>query len=64
MKEKLLELLKNNPEIKAQFTSYYKYYFNFKCNELEFSIGGDSADIYRWGIDAEMLLSELINYLE
>lgn len=64
MKEKLQKILEQNPDIKAQFTYYYKYCFSFQCEGLEFTIGGDSGDIYRLDVYPETPLAELINYIE
>jgi hypothetical protein len=64
MKEQLQKILDKNPEAIAKFASYYKYSFSFTCEEIHFSIGGDSGDIYRLSVNPEMPLSDLIDWIE
>jgi len=63
-KELLQEILAKNPKTEAKFTNYYKYCFGFICEGVDFGVGGDSGDIYRLDIYPEMLLSDLIEYIE
>jgi len=59
---KLECFLKKNPKAKAKFVSYYKYTFTFECEIGRFDLGEDVDDIYRFSVDPEMPLSELLEY--
>lgn len=64
VKEKLQEILKNNPDAKAELVGYYKYCFEFYCEGVSFEIGGDSGDIYRLSLNKMNLLKHLIDLVE
>jgi hypothetical protein len=59
-RESLKNILKNKPEAEAKFMYYFKYEFWFSSEGIEFSIGGDSGEIYRLDVDPVMKLSRII----
>lgn len=62
-KEELKEILKNNPDAKAKLVGYFKYYFDFECEGVNFSLGGDSDDIYRLNLNELNPLRDLIGWI-
>ena len=58
----LKDFVKKNPKAKATFTGYYKYVFSFKCEIGCFGMGACQSDIYRFAVESENLLSELLEY--
>ena len=63
-REKFKKLIAQYPESVAKFGSYYKYLFSFitviNGSKWEFTVGGDSDDIYRFGVQPETLVKKIL----
>ncbi len=68
LKEEFVKIVNEHPEAIAKFKNYYKYLFSF-TTEIDgttwtFFVGGQVDEIYRFNVEPEMSVKEILNTLD